>query len=143
VLSTVFLLLHTVGSHYTYSHVPLGEWVRELFALSRNHYDRLVHFSFGLLLLLPNLELALGPAPGRRPWVHYYLAFATIAWWSVFYELLEWLTAHVVDPAAGTAFLGTQGDAWDSQQDMAVACIGAAAAVAIEWFRTAVPTPPR
>lgn len=138
VFSTVFLVLHTLGSHYTYSHVPLGDWARDTFGFSRNHYDRAVHFAFGLLLFLPNLELAFGPAKGRRPWVQYYLAFTAIAWWSVFYELLEWLTVRVVDPSAGMAYLGTQGDAWDSQKDMALACIGAALAIGVElWVRSA------
>lgn len=132
VFSTVFLVLHTIGSHYTYSHVPLGDWARDAFGWPRNHYDRLVHFGFGLLMLLPNLEVAFGPAGSRRPWVQYYAAFTAIAWWSVFYELLEWLTVRFAEPAAGMAYLGTQGDAWDSQKDMALACVGAVVAIGVE-----------
>jgi putative membrane protein len=125
---TIFLVLHTIGSHYTYSEVPLGGWVKDLLGQSRNHYDRFVHLSFGFLFLEPVRELSLrggrGLGPGRELW----LGVAGIAALSVSYELLEWATARVVDPAAGTAFLGTQGDPWDAQKDMALACGGALAA---------------
>lgn len=65
-----FLVLHTIGSHYTYAQVPLGFWVKDVFGLSRNHYDRFVHFSFGLLMFLPNYELAFrekGPVDFPEP----------------------------------------------------------------------------
>jgi putative membrane protein len=132
VQATVFLVLHTIGSHYTYSEVPAGDWAREAFGFGRNHYDRFVHFAFGLLLLRPVRELGFWrgrPGPGRE------LAFcvAGIGLWSALYELLEWAVASIVDPAAGTAFLGTQGDQWDAQQDMALALAGALVGAAIEW----------
>lgn len=141
IFTTAFLILHTVGSHYTYSQVPVGNWARDVFSLSRNHYDRLVHFTFGLLVLLPNLELAFGPVHGRRPWLHYYVGFTSVAWWSLFYELMEWLTVRVAEPSAGMAFLGTQGDVWDSQKDMALACAGAILAIAVELGAASGPSP--
>ncbi len=122
--ATIFAILHTIGSHYTYSEVPLGDWMRDAFVLSRNHYDRLVHFSFGFLMLRPVRELvirnpkAMGVVAGR------YLSFTAVAFCSLSYEILEWLVASVADPAAGTAYLGTQGDVWDAQKDMAFACVG-------------------
>jgi putative membrane protein len=135
VQATLFLVLHTVGSHYTYSEVPLGDWVRDLLGLSRNHYDRIVHLSFGLLMLRPIRELGFrsAAAPGR--FAVLYFSAAAVVGWSVFYEVVEWLVAAVVDPAAGTAFLGTQGDVWDAQKDMALALCGALVAAAVEWRR--------
>ena len=126
---TAFLILHAVGSHYTYSQVPLGEWLASGFHWSRNHYDRIVHGAFGLLILRPFVELvARNERLGRvaTAWT----GIASIACGSVVYEVLEWLTAIVVDPNAGTAFLGTQGDEWDAQKDLAMALAGAAIAVA-------------
>jgi putative membrane protein len=133
---TAFLVLHTIGSHYTYSEVPAGDWVRDALALGRNHYDRLVHFAFGLLLFRPIGEVLLPAARGRRPsGMDLYLTFTAVLSWSVLYELLEWLVAMVADPEAGTAYLGTQGDQWDAQKDMALASAGAILALVIEVVR--------
>jgi putative membrane protein len=129
---TLFLLLHTLGSHYTYSEVPLGAWLAEAFGWSRNHYDRIVHFAFGLLMLRSQRELLLRAAPIGR-YAGAFVPFAAITCWSALYEIVEWITAVIVDPAAGTAFLGTQGDPWDAQKDMALACAGALVAIAVEW----------
>jgi putative membrane protein len=133
---TAFLILHTIGSHYTYSEVPAGDWLRDGLGLTRNHYDRAVHFAFGLLMLRPLRELTL-PHPdvlGRlaATWLSLSQVFAC----SVIYELVEWGTAAVVDPAAGTAFLGTQGDPWDAQKDMACAAAGALLAALPGWRRS-------
>ena len=129
---TAFLLLHAVGSHYTYSEVPIGAWVRDALDLGRNHYDRFVHLSFGVLCLRPLRELTLGKARGLGPIAIAWLSVAGIAALSTAYELMEWLTAIVVDPGAGTAFLGTQGDVWDAQKDTALACGGAVLALLFE-----------
>jgi putative membrane protein len=136
VQGTVFLILHTIGSHYTYSHVPFGDWLRDALHLGRNHYDRVVHFAFGLLLLAATRELLFGlrRASATRPRVQLFSTVGAMALWSVAYELVEWLTAIVVDPAAGTAFLGTQGDPWDCQKDMTCALVGALLAVPIEAY---------
>jgi putative membrane protein len=133
---TLVLLLHTLGSHYTYSEVPAGDWARDALGLARNHYDRLVHLAFGALGFRPARELFVGPSPGDRPSRReLYLTFAVIASWSLLYELLEWVVAITADPAAGTAYLGTQGDEWDAQKDMALAAGGALAAAAWEARR--------
>ncbi|MEW6273393.1 MAG: DUF2238 domain-containing protein [Thermodesulfobacteriota bacterium] len=129
---TAFLILHAVGAHYTYSEVPVGAWVSELVGWSRNHYDRFVHLAFGVLLLRPVRELAFRPGREPGPWAVALLGIAAVAALSVSYELVEWLTAIVVDPKAGTAFLGTQGDQWDAQKDMALACGGAVLATVLE-----------
>ncbi len=134
VQGTIFLVLHTIGSHYTYSEVPIGEWAREAFGLARNHYDRVVHFAFGALLLRPVRELGFGrrrrQAPGELATL--YFSVAGVSFWSGLYEIVEWLTARVVDPVAGTAFLGTQGDPWDAEKDMACALVGSVVAAVVE-----------
>jgi putative membrane protein len=131
VQATLFAVLHTIGSHYTYSEVPLGDWVRDAFDLSRNHYDRFVHFSFGLLMLRPLCELAL-PAAAAVGLRSAYLGLSLVAFWSALYEIVEWAVASIADPGAGTAYLGTQGDVWDAQKDVALAWGGALAALLIE-----------
>ena len=137
VQGTVFLLLHTIGSHYTYSEVPLGDVVRDAFGLARNHYDRFVHFAFGLLLLRPVRDLGFRRPARREPGklATLFFSVAGVGLWSAVYEILEWLTARVVDPAAGTAFLGTQGDPWDAEKDMTCALAGAVLAAGVEaWL---------
>ncbi len=133
VQATIFAILHTIGSHYTYSEVPLGDWARDAIGLGRNHYDRLVHFAFGLLMLRPVRELGFWRArPGRVTELSF--CVAAVALWSVLYEVVEWAVASIVDPAAGTAYLGTQGDEWDAQKDMGLALSGALIAAGVEWW---------
>jgi putative membrane protein len=130
---TIFLILHTIGSHYTYSEVPIGDWVRDTFGLARNHYDRVVHFSFGFLMLRPVREVGFWRGrPG--PFAELTFCVAAVALWSVAYEAIEWIVAAIVDPAAGTAYLGTQGDQWDAQKDMTLALGGAMLAAMLEWW---------
>lgn len=131
---TIFLVLHTIGAHYTYAEVPAGFWVQHALRLGRNHYDRLVHFSFGLLMLRPIRELGFeGREPG--PFAVFYFTVAGVALWSCLYEVLEWAVAAIVDPAAGTAYLGTQGDQWDAEKDMGLAVLGGMLAATFEWSR--------
>lgn len=132
VQGTLFLVLHTIGSHYTYSEVPIGDWVRDAFGLARNHYDRVVHFSFGLLMLRPIREIGFRDRPPGR-FATFYFSVAGVALWSLLYEVVEWLVASVADPQAGTAYLGTQGDQWDAEKDMALATAGAVIAGLVEW----------
>jgi putative membrane protein len=135
VQATAFLLLHTLGSHYTYSRTPLGDLGRAVFGLTRNHYDRAVHFAFGLLMLSACRELFFR-SPARMPFGRQLgLSLALIAAFSGFYEMLEWLTAIAADPAAGIAFLGTQGDVWDAQKDSACAIAGAVLGAMLEHHR--------
>ena len=134
VQATLFLVLHSIGAHYTYSEVPFGAWMQDAFGLGRNHFDRLVHFSFGLLMLRPVREL--GFRPGREPGrvALFYFSVAGVALWSLLYEVVEWAVAAIVDPAAGTAYLGTQGDVWDAEKDMALAVLGGVIAATYEIF---------
>ena len=124
VLITLFLAIHAVGAHYTYSEVPLGDWARDAFSLTRNHFDRVVHWSFGLLLAYPVREVFLRIARTRGFFAYWLPLDVTLAF-SALYEIVEWAVAATVDPAAGDAYLGTQGDVWDAQKDMALAGLGA------------------
>lgn len=130
VLGTLFLILHAIGAHHTYSEVPLGDWARDQWHWSRNHYDRLVHFAFGLLLAPPIRELLMRWAGVRGFW-SYYLAFDAACALSALYEIVEWLAVQLTQPELGAAYLGTQGDEWDAQKDMGLALLGALLALSI------------
>lgn len=143
VLATAFLILHTIGSHYTYSEVPLGDTARDLFGLSRNHYDRFVHLAFGLLMLRPLRELTIRRPAALGRAATFLVGVALVSLASVVYEVTEWWVAVVSDPDAGHAFLGTQGDIWDAQWDMALACGGGVVAAAIHLFSATRAEPPR
>lgn len=131
-----FLGLHAVGAHFTYSMVPYDEAWTSLGGISidswlgaqRNHYDRLVHFAYGALLLLPLRELVIHHVGVRGFW-SWFLPFNLTLSSSLVYELLEWFAALVFAGELGTAFLGTQGDEWDAQQDMALAALGSVSAI--------------
>ena len=131
-----FLGLHEIGSHYTYSLVPWAEWVEAATGVpvrpERNHYDRVLHFAFGLLCTVPIRELLRSPIRARNEWLGA-VAIATVATASGLYEIAEWLAAELVDPALGMGFVGAQGDIWDAQKDMALALLGSALALAIDW----------
>ena len=137
-LLAAFLILHTVGSHYTYSEVPLGDWMKDVAGLERNHYDRVVHFTFGLLITYPIRELFQRSAVTAYGWAGLF-AFMFVGTASGIYELIEWITAAIVDPEAGIAFLGTQGDVFDSQKDHALALAGSIAALAVAGFCDRLP----
>lgn len=126
----VFMVLHTVGAHYTYSEVPLGSWLKDTFELSRNHYDRIVHFSFGLLLAYPFREVVLRVATNNS-FLATLFSLTLVFTYSGGFEIIEWIVARVVDPKAGAAYLGTQGDEFDSQKDMALAVSGALIALGL------------
>lgn len=138
VLGLVFLALHTVGAHYSYSLVPYDEWSKQLFGRSinetlgwqRNQYDRLVHFSFGVLLAMPCHDwLVRGRhvARGTAWWVTLLLAMSA----SHVYELIEWGAAEIFGGELGAAYVGAQGDEWDAQKDMALATLGTFIGIAI------------
>ncbi len=123
-LIAIFLALHAVGAHYTYSLTPFGDWLARNFELSRNPYDRLVHFTFGLLLAYPLHELARRVLHLHGAW-SYALPLIAVLSLSSGYEIVESWAARIVDPELGQAFLGTQGDEWDAQKDMTLAIVGA------------------
>jgi putative membrane protein len=133
VLVFAFLMLHVVGSHYTYSAVPAGDWLRDAFDLSRNHYDRLVHFAFGLLLAYPLRELTLRRVHAHGLWSYLGPLMAVMAF-SGSYEIIEWGAARLVNPDLGMAYVGAQGDIWDGQKDMVLALLGACMAMGIAWL---------
>lgn len=126
----IFMVLHTVGAHYTYSEVPLGSWLKDTFELSRNHYDRIVHFSFGLLLAYPFKEMVVRIATNNSILAALF-ALTLVFTYSGGFEIIEWIVARIVDPKAGAAYLGTQGDEFDSQKDMALAVSGALIALGL------------
>lgn len=129
-LITIFMVLHVIGSHYTYSEVPFGDTLKDWLGADRNMYDRLVHFSFGFLLAYPIREVFMRLSQTKGVW-GYYFPVELAAAWSAAYEIIEWLTARSVDASAGLAFLGSQGDIWDAQKDMLLATLGAALAMLI------------
>jgi putative membrane protein len=128
----LFLCVHELGAHFTYAKVPYDEWSRAIFGSSvnewlgwtRNHFDRLVHFLYGLLLAHPARELliALGAAP--KLWSYLLVLELTIST-SAVYELFEWIVAEVVAGDLAAAYVGMQGDVWDAQKDIALAMLGA------------------
>ncbi|AKQ46386.1 membrane protein [Rufibacter radiotolerans] len=120
----LFMMLHVYGSQYTYAENPFGFWVKEQLSLERNHYDRLVHFSFGFLLAYPMHELFWRKSR-MRPLYTYLLPIDLTISLGAFYELIEWMVADIFFPAQGMAYLGTQGDIWDAQKDIAIAMVGA------------------
>jgi len=124
-----FLVLHAIGSHYTYSAVPAGQWLQEALGLGRNHYDRVVHFAFGLLLGYPLREMTLRVTHVHGGWSFVIPVIAILAL-SSFYEIIESWAARTVDPDLGLAFVGAQGDLWDGQKDMTLALVGCLFALA-------------
>jgi len=123
-LILIFLAFHTIGAHYTYAKVPAGFWLQHWFHLSRNHYDRVIHFAFGFLLLYPMNELLIRSGRVKENWAPW-LAAAALWALSSFFEIIEAVVAMIVRPDLGAAYLGTQGDMWDAQKDMACAFVGA------------------
>ncbi|MEN9527301.1 MAG: hypothetical protein RLY56_1252 [Pseudomonadota bacterium] len=131
VLLFIFLTIHAVGAHYTYSLVPIDD-VTALLGANRNHYDRLVHFCYGLCLVLPLRELLMLHAKVRGFW-SYFLPLDLVMSTSLLYELLEWAAAVVFGGGLGATFLGTQGDEWDAHRDMLMAAFGGLIATLLIW----------
>jgi putative membrane protein len=129
-LICIYLCLHVYGAKYTYAENPLGFWLKDTFHFERNHYDRIVHFSFGFLLAYPMREMFLRWL--KFPvWVAWLLPIEITLSISGFYELIEWAVADVFFPSQGDAYLGTQGDIWDAQKDIFLATLGATLATTI------------
>ncbi|HET9680043.1 MAG TPA: DUF2238 domain-containing protein [Gammaproteobacteria bacterium] len=124
VLVALHAIVLIVGGHYTYAHVPLGEWVADLFEIERNHYDRLGHFMQGFVPALIAREVLLRVTPLRRGGWLFGLVVAVALAISAFYEFIEWWVALLSEQAA-ESFLGTQGAVWDTQWDMFLAFCGA------------------
>ncbi|MDX1401069.1 MAG: DUF2238 domain-containing protein [Kiloniellales bacterium] len=128
-LILIFLALHSLGAHYTYSQTPIGNRAAEIFGHDRNHFDRLVHFSFGLLFYYPIKEfLDRYLITGKCHW-QTIISLSFILALSSLYELLEWAAAIILKPEDALAFLGTQGDVFDAQKDAGLAFTGGLLAV--------------
>jgi putative membrane protein len=143
----VFLCVHEIGAHYTYAEVPYDQWfaaitgrtLNDLLGLERNHFDRFVHFLYGLLLAYPIREIFFRVAAARGFW-SYFLPLDLTASTSMMFELFEWIAAETAGGDLGPAYLGTQGDVWDAHKDMALASTGAliamvATATVNYWFQ--------
>lgn len=134
------LVLHVIGARYIYSLVPYDTWTEvsvgmrlsDVFDLERNHYDRLVHLCFGLLLIWPIREFLETYKNYSRRGAIVIAVMATMTT-SLLYEVVEWMVAIVLSPEDAQAYNGQQGDFWDAQKDMALACTGAILAGAAQW----------
>lgn len=145
----LFLCLHTIGAHYTYAEVPYDEAWRALTGSSfnallgweRNNFDRVVHFCYGLLLVIPVREVFLRIVGVRGFW-SYFLPLDLTMSTSMLYELVEWAVAGMFGGDLGMAYLGTQGDVWDAHKDMALASLGALITMsAAAWINSRTPLP--
>ena len=130
VLIFVYLSMHEWGAEYKYSDVPLGEWMKPWLGTTRNHYDRVMHFSYGLLLAYPMQEWFMRVVGVTSRWRYLLPVESTLAF-SACYEMLEALGAAVLSPERGEEFVGMQGDIWDSQKDMLMAGLGAITAMLV------------
>lgn len=128
-----YMMFHIIGSHYTYAEVPFGYWLKDFLEISRNHYDRIVHFSFGFLLAYPIRELTIRITNAKGLWA-FYIPVEFVLAFSAIYEILEWIVALVYGGDLGVAYLGTQGDEWDAIKDMALAGSGAVIAMLIVFI---------
>ncbi len=129
-LMFVYILLHIYGAMFTYAENPLGNWLADILDWQRNHYDRIVHFSFGFMLAYPMRDYFTNHFHWPR-WVCWTLPVEITMSFSAAYELIEWAVADVFFPAEGAAYLGSQGDVWDAQKDMGLAFTGAVLAMLI------------
>jgi putative membrane protein len=134
----VFLCLHQVGAHYTYAEVPYDSWfesltgtgLNELLGWDRNHFDRLIHLFYGLLITYPVREIVVRVSRVQGFW-GYLLPLLVLISTSTIFELLEWAAAIVFGGDLGIAYLGTQGDEWDAQKDMFLAATGSLVATLV------------
>jgi len=136
-----FFVLHEIGAHYTYSEVPWREWLAAVSSgaggalAGRNHYDRFVHFSSGLLMMPAVWELMQARMSPQRLW-RWLMPVFFIMSHSVIYEMIEWVAAVMFGGDLGVAYLGTQGDEWDAQKDMALASSGAVIGLLVVALRS-------
>ncbi|MGD9641442.1 MAG: DUF2238 domain-containing protein [Elusimicrobiales bacterium] len=133
VMMSVLLFLHTAGGHYTFERVPFGA-VTDLFGFTRNHFDRIAHFSVGFYAY-PIAEFIFRKGYTRSKGLLAFTGVTAIFTVAAVYEIVEWWYAAAADPAAGLAFLGSQGDIWDAQRDMLADGLGAICASALFLLR--------
>lgn len=131
-LIVVFTVFHIIGARWIYSYTPYDQWIKSVtgfsinsyFGFERNQYDRLIHFLFGFLILIPLQEI-FRRKPDIKRGSGLLLAFLSILSLSMLYEVFEWMLSIVLSPDAAEAYNGQQGDYWDAQKDMALALLGA------------------
>ena len=122
----IFCILQTIGAHYTYAEVPLGFWVADWLDIGRNHYDRLVHFTFGFLVILPFKEVMIRKVVFSTRAIEIFTLVMLFIGISGSYEVVEsWYAMLYEQDKASDMFLGSQGDIWDAEKDMALAGLGA------------------
>lgn len=128
-LILVHAIILIVGGHYTYAEMPIFNWIRDAFHLARNYYDRLGHFAQGFIPAIIVREILVRKSALKRGKLLSFLIISICLAISASYELIEWGVAEATSSAAD-AFLGTQGDVWDTQWDMFMALLGAIMALA-------------
>jgi putative membrane protein len=130
ILVAIQAVILFAGGHYTYAEVPLGYWMKDAFHFARNNYDKIGHFAQGFVPAIVSREILLRVSPLRRDRLLSFIVVAICVAISASYELFEWAVA-LFSGSSADAFLGTQGDPWDTQSDMLFALIGATAAVLV------------
>lgn len=133
VLMSVFIVLHTIGGHYTFERVPF-DWVTDLFGFERNHYDRIAHFSVGFYAY-PVAEVLMVKRLVRTRWIVSLFPVFAIVTVAGAYEIIEWQYAVYADADAGIAVLGSQGDIWDAQKDILADTLGALLVTTLFFFQ--------
>lgn len=133
ILMSVFIILHTIGGHYTFERVPFDA-VTQFFGFERNHYDRMAHFSVGFYAF-PIAEVLLVTRLVHTRWIIALFPVFTIATVAGVYEIFEWQYALNSDPAAGIAVLGSQGDIWDAQKDILADTLGAILVIVLFFYQ--------
>jgi putative membrane protein len=132
-LMTVFIVLHTIGGHYTFERVPF-DFVSDFFGFKRNHYDRLAHFSVGFYAYAI-AEVLMVKRLVRTRWIVSTFPVFAITAVAGLYEIFEWQFAMYSDPQAGIAVLGSQGDIWDAQKDILADTLGAMLVMVLFFFQ--------
>jgi putative membrane protein len=122
ILMWAHFIVLLIGAHYTYAEVPLFNWIRDEYGFKRNSYDGIGHFAQGFIPAIVTREILLRKSEIRGKWLPFVVICIVLAF-SAFYELIEWWVS-LATGSIGDAFLGTQGDVWDTQKDMALCLIG-------------------
>lgn len=125
ILVAIHFAILATGAHYTYAEMPLFDWLRDAFDLSRNHFDRVGHFAQGFVPAIIAREIFLRKTNLKKGKMLAFIVIFTILGLSAFYEFIEWWSVILIYSSEGVAWLGTQGDIWDAHQDMFMAFSGA------------------
>jgi putative membrane protein len=122
-LIATFMMLHTIGAHYSYE-TPFNQFLNAFFGNGRDNFDRVVHFTFGLLIAYPGFEFIRRVVGIMKIWSYFFTVIVILAM-GAFYELIEMWVSNIVAPGQGALFIGLQGDSWDTQHDISSAMYGA------------------